>query len=150
MARALSAYAESDFVTAARLSFELLSEQPSYLPALVCFARAVQLADEEATPQFALEDARAALHKAAALHSIATDAEHELARFLYAVEDKDEEGLEVVERAIAARAAQLRDLLMAKVEILQDLGRRPEAKSVARTALKMFPNDTGFRAAVRE
>lgn len=148
--RVRSALRAAEFAVAARESLDILRAQPSHLPALVTLALAVQLANDRATlDDFSLDDARAALAKASRLQSTAGDAEHELVRFLFAVDNNSEAALEVVERAASARAAQLRDLLAVKVEILQDLGRRPEAKSVAQTALKIFPNDADFRAALR-
>lgn len=146
MERALSAYADSDFVNAAHLSFDLLAQQPSYLPALVCFARSIQLADENATRDFTLDDVRKALEKASELYAITVDPAHELSWFLFAVDDNDEAALEVVERAIVARTAQLRDLLVTKVEILRDMGRDSEADDVARDALRMFPSDADLKA----
>lgn len=138
----------TEFVTAARESLEILRAQPSYLPALVTLALAVQLADDQATlDDFSLDDARAALEKASRIQSVADDAEHELVRFLFAVDDNSEAALALVERAVTARATQLRDLLAAKVEILQDLGRGPEAKRAAQAALKIFPNDADLQAA---
>ena len=148
--RVRSALRAAEFATAARESLEILRAQPSYLPALVTLALAIQLADDQVTlNDFSLDDARAALEKASRIQSIADDAEHELVRFLFAVDDKSEAALELVERAASARATQLRNLLVAKVEILQDLGRGLEAKGAAEAALKIFPNDVDLQAALK-
>lgn len=147
--RARAALRASDFGMAARGSLDILKAQPSHLPALVTLALAVQLAGDEATlNDFSLDDARIALDKAARLQCTAGDAEYELARFLFAVDDNSEAALEVVERAASARAAQLGDLLAAKVEILQDMGREREARIAAQAALMIFPNDARFRDAL--
>lgn len=147
--RVRSALRAAEFATAARESLEILRTQPSYLPALVTLALAIQLADDRVTlNDFSLDDARAALEKASRIQSIADDAEHELVRFLFAVDNKSETALELVERAASARATQLRDLLVAKVEILQDLSRGLEAKNAAKAALKIFPNDVDLQAAL--
>jgi hypothetical protein len=135
MRLAIEAHAAHDFVAAVRLSFEVLSQQPSFLPALVCFARAVQLAAEESTPEFDLKDARTALQKAVDLISAVPDPAHELARFLFAVEDDDQAALAVVEQAITSARTQLRDLLLAKAAILKDLGREAEAACATDAAL---------------
>lgn len=151
MERVRSLLRKSEFGAASRESVQVLVRQPSYLPALVTLALSIQLEDDERkVKDFSLGDARAALQKASALQVIAGDASHELARFLYAVDDQSALALEVVDRAVQERAAQLQELLLAKVEILRDLQQQAAAEQVSRAALRMFADDTEFRRRMSE
>ncbi len=138
--RMQSALSAGRFAEAFRICAEILHESPNSIPALIGISMIGQLSDCGEIPGLELSHVQRALDTASVLESMGGSADHEYGRFLYAVEADSDAALDVIERGIARREAELLELTIARIEALVDTDRLTEARSEFSRAQSRFPD----------